>query len=111
MKIQEYRLQTLKRWEENAIDAVICPPFIGPPPHQDKVFQIMYLFTSKNCPFEALQCTPILQYGCMYNLLDFPAGVCPVTRVTEDDETNSRNWTSGTDAILLCQNNNLYILK
>ena len=67
------RLAELQAWARAGIDAMICPAHVTPAaPHG----------TSKD--FTLSFC-----YAARYNLLDFPAGVTPVTRVRPDETTRN----------------------
>jgi len=45
----------------------------------------------------------MLSYTALYNLLDFPAGVVPVTRVTEDDVKKLDNYQGHYQDLWDCQ--------
>ncbi|XP_078320644.1 vitamin D3 hydroxylase-associated protein-like [Crassostrea virginica] len=67
--IEDYKDDTLALWRSHGVDAVICPGFPFPAiPHNS---------------FGDLVGGCV--YSTMYNLLNYPAGVVPVTKVTEQD--------------------------
>ncbi|NXC79858.1 FAAH1 hydrolase, partial [Cercotrichas coryphoeus] len=68
-QIQEYRAQFIAQWKELQLDVVLCP-VLGP------------AFTS-GYPGKLLTA---ISSTMLYNVLDFPAGVVPVSTVTEADE-------------------------
>lgn len=66
--IQDYRERFAAAWEQAELDAVICPVANSAAPlSSDKVFSVD------------------LSYTTLFNLLDYPAGVVPVSRVTAED--------------------------
>ncbi|NXM79724.1 FAAH1 hydrolase, partial [Oenanthe oenanthe] len=68
-QIQEYRAQFIAQWKELQLDVVLCP-VLGP------------AFTT-GYPGKLLTA---ISSTMLYNVLDFPAGVVPVSTVTEADE-------------------------
>ncbi|NWY66965.1 FAAH1 hydrolase, partial [Erithacus rubecula] len=68
-QIQEYRAQFIALWKELQLDVVLCP-VLGP------------AFTT-GFPGKLLTA---ISSTMLYNVLDFPAGVVPVSKVTEADE-------------------------
>ncbi|NXA95639.1 FAAH1 hydrolase, partial [Melanocharis versteri] len=68
-QIQEYRSQFITRWKELQLDVVLCP-VLGP------------AFTT-GYPGKLLTA---ISSTMLYNVLNFPAGVVPVSTVTEADE-------------------------
>ncbi|NXX88386.1 FAAH1 hydrolase, partial [Centropus bengalensis] len=68
-QIQVYRTEFITRWRELQLDVVLCP-VLGP------------AFTT-GYPGKLLTA---ISSTMLYNVLNFPAGVVPVTRVTEADE-------------------------
>ncbi|NXS79934.1 FAAH1 hydrolase, partial [Erpornis zantholeuca] len=68
-QIQVYRSQFITRWKELQLDVVLCP-VLGP------------AFTT-GYPGKLLTA---ISSTMLYNVLNFPAGVVPVTTVTEADE-------------------------
>ncbi|NWS80700.1 FAAH1 hydrolase, partial [Toxostoma redivivum] len=68
-QIQEYRSQFITQWKELQLDVVLCP-VLGP------------AFTT-GYPRKLLTA---ISSTMLYNVLDFPAGVVPVSTVTEADE-------------------------
>ncbi|XP_061185996.1 vitamin D3 hydroxylase-associated protein-like [Saccostrea echinata] len=80
LDIEEYKDETLALWRSQGIDAVICPGFAFPAiPHNS--FGDLVGGTS---------------YSSMYNLLNYPAGVVPVTKVTEQDVKDMANYPQKT---------------
>ncbi|XP_069498376.1 vitamin D3 hydroxylase-associated protein-like [Ambystoma mexicanum] len=72
---EEYRLEFIEKWAELNLDVILCP-VLSP------AFGIGYparLMTAAS-------------YTILYNLLDFPAGVVPVTTVTERDEEELKHY-------------------
>uniref|UniRef100_A0A3Q3E8Q1 Fatty-acid amide hydrolase 1 n=1 Tax=Hippocampus comes TaxID=109280 RepID=A0A3Q3E8Q1_HIPCM len=67
--VQDYIQETLAEWRRCKIDVLLCPMF-GP------AYNFLY------CGSLAFP----LGYTAIYNLLNFPAGVVPVTTVTAKDE-------------------------
>jgi fatty acid amide hydrolase len=59
-------------WREQGLDGVVCPAHVLPACE-----------TGKTSPI-----TIACSYTAVYNLLNFPAGVVPVTRQTAEDEAN-----------------------
>lgn len=80
LDIEDYKDDTLALWRSLGIDAVICPGFAFPAiPHNtfgDLVGGCVY--------------------STMYNLLNYPAGVLPVTKVTEQDIKDMANYPNKT---------------
>lgn len=64
-----YKAQFTAEWRRLNLDAVICPASatVAPPVGYSHI-------------------TPALMYTNLYNILDYPAGVVPVTKVTPEDE-------------------------
>ncbi|XP_051928723.1 fatty-acid amide hydrolase 1 [Hippocampus zosterae] len=69
LAVQDYIQETLAEWRRCKIDVLLCPMF-GP------AYNFLYC-GSLGFP---------LGYTAIYNLLNFPAGVVPVTTVTAKDE-------------------------
>ncbi len=73
-EILDYRGEFLEHWRSGGIDALICPAN-----------------ASVAVPHSFVQHTwSSLSYTFLYNLLDYPAGVVPVTKVTAADEEATR---------------------
>ncbi|CAI5777243.1 Amidase domain-containing protein [Podarcis lilfordi] len=68
-KVMAYRKKFVDQWKKSKLDVVLCP-VLGP------AFNLRY-------PSNLLAA---ISYTMLYNLLNFPAGVVPVTTVTEADE-------------------------
>ncbi|XP_061680684.1 fatty-acid amide hydrolase 1 [Syngnathoides biaculeatus] len=73
--VEDYIQETLAEWTRRDIDVLLCPMF-GP---------AYNFFYCGRLPFP-------LFYTAIYNLLNFPAGVVPVTTVTAEDEEELRNY-------------------
>lgn len=71
-KIGNYRQTFIRQWHELGVDAIICPP----------VASSALLHENPEL------CSGAVSYSMLFNLLDFPAGVVPVTRVSTNDEKN-----------------------
>ncbi|GFO03927.1 fatty-acid amide hydrolase 1-like [Plakobranchus ocellatus] len=67
--LEEFRDKFLIAWQSLDLDAVICPVFPGPAPTRD-IAGLM---------------TPAGTYCWLYNSLNYPSGVVPVTKVTQED--------------------------
>nr|XP_057929347.1 fatty-acid amide hydrolase 1 [Doryrhamphus excisus] len=73
--VQEYVQDTIAEWRRCNIDVLLCPIF-GP------AFNFMYC-SRLNFP---------IYTTAIYNLLNFPAGVVPVSTVTAEDEEELRHY-------------------
>uniref|UniRef100_A0A1A8LFP1 Fatty-acid amide hydrolase 1 n=1 Tax=Nothobranchius pienaari TaxID=704102 RepID=A0A1A8LFP1_9TELE len=73
--VEDYISETITHWRSCNIDVVLCP-VVGP----------AYNFTYCG------QISTILSYTALYNLLNFPAGVVPVSTVTADDEEELKHY-------------------
>ncbi|GFR74393.1 fatty-acid amide hydrolase 1-like [Elysia marginata] len=67
--LENFRLRFLDAWLDMALDAVICPVFPSPAPTREIVKMV----------------TPAGVYCWLYNAVNYPAGVVPVTKVTKED--------------------------
>nr|XP_014429314.1 fatty-acid amide hydrolase 1 [Pelodiscus sinensis] len=74
-EIEEYCQRFIAEWRKLDLDVMLCPA-LGP------AFQIG--FPGK--------LSVAASYTILYNYLDFPAGVVPVTTVTEEDEDELKNY-------------------
>ncbi|XP_058258481.1 fatty-acid amide hydrolase 1-like isoform X2 [Hemibagrus wyckioides] len=72
---QDYVHETLAEWEKLELDVLLCP-MLGP------AFNFNY----------AGQQSTALSYNALYNVLNFPVGVVPVTKVTDEDEDQLKNY-------------------
>ncbi|XP_078527819.1 vitamin D3 hydroxylase-associated protein-like [Lissotriton helveticus] len=75
VEVEEYRQEFIAKWKELDLDVMLCPI---PSP----AFTIGYpgkLFVA-------------ISYTILYNVLDFPAGVVPVTLVTTQDEEELKHY-------------------
>ena len=74
-KRRAYINEFISAWQRLGLDGVICPPHVmGAPP--------LATCGEMTCSFS---------YTMLFNLLDFPAGVVPVTKVTTQDELALRS--------------------
>uniref|UniRef100_A0AAQ5X816 Fatty-acid amide hydrolase 1 n=1 Tax=Amphiprion ocellaris TaxID=80972 RepID=A0AAQ5X816_AMPOC len=73
--LQDYIKDTIAHWRRCNIDVLLCP-VIAP------AYNLLYC--AKN--------STILSYTMLYNLLNFPAGVVPVTTVTKEDEEELKHY-------------------
>ncbi|XP_061540544.1 fatty-acid amide hydrolase 1 [Phycodurus eques] len=73
--VEDYIHETLAEWRRCNIDVLLCPMF-GP---------AYNFFHCGRLPFP-------LFYTAIYNLLNFPAGVVPVSTVTAEDEEELRHY-------------------
>ncbi len=77
----ELRNEEFDRWARGRLDALICPPHVVPAlPHRDSGDFILSLGSTFR-----------------WSLLDFPAGVAPITRVERDDLGRYRAGTERID--------------
>ncbi|XP_076440415.1 fatty-acid amide hydrolase 1-like [Babylonia areolata] len=74
-EILNYRRRFVKEWKRLELDAVICPVFPCPAP---KTAHVGFLTTAGSG-------------SCLYNLVNFPAGALPVTKVTPQDVADVNN--------------------
>ncbi|KAJ1169841.1 hypothetical protein NDU88_001729 [Pleurodeles waltl] len=75
VEAEEYRHEFIARWKELDLDVMLCPV---PSP----AFTIGY----------PGRLSVAVSYTILYNLLDFPAGVVPVTAVTTEDEKDLKHY-------------------
>ncbi|KAF6719175.1 Fatty-acid amide hydrolase 1 [Oryzias melastigma] len=73
--VEDYVSETIAAWKRSNLDVLLCP-VLGP------AFNFGYCgkFSSG------------ISYTMIYNLLNFPAGVLPVSRVTAEDEENLKDY-------------------
>ncbi|KAI0242444.1 Fatty-acid amide hydrolase 1, partial [Lamellibrachia satsuma] len=75
---ERMRTRVMKEWQSLDLDAVICPGFGFPA-----------------LPLEAIvDALGATTYTSMYNLLNFTAGSLPVTKVTEEDLLNMKDYAT-----------------
>ncbi|XP_059840044.1 fatty-acid amide hydrolase 1-like isoform X2 [Hypanus sabinus] len=74
--VMAYREEYLNAWKHQNIEVLLCPS-LGP------ALNIGY----------AGKLSAASSYMVIFNLLNFPAGVLPVTKVTEEDEKELMNYT------------------
>ncbi|XP_052799588.1 fatty-acid amide hydrolase 1-like isoform X2 [Mya arenaria] len=76
ISLQNYKDEFLRAWRTQNLDAVICPVFATvAPPNQTSVE-----FISAG------------SYCMLYNVLNYPGGAVPVTKVTRDDVSNMADY-------------------
>uniref|UniRef100_A0A4W6DIU0 Fatty-acid amide hydrolase 1 n=1 Tax=Lates calcarifer TaxID=8187 RepID=A0A4W6DIU0_LATCA len=73
--VEDYIHETIAHWRRCNIDVLLCP-VIGP--------AYNFLYCGK--------VTTVLSYTILYNLLNFPAGVVPVSTVTAVDEEELKHY-------------------
>ncbi|XP_065265678.1 vitamin D3 hydroxylase-associated protein-like [Emys orbicularis] len=73
--VAAYRTEFIAKWRELELDVMLCPA-LGPA-------------FNKGYPGKLFAAT---SYTNLYNVLNFPAGVVPVTAVTEADEEELKNY-------------------
>ncbi|KAM9324610.1 fatty-acid amide hydrolase 1 [Gastrophryne carolinensis] len=74
--VEAYRQELMACWREAGLDALVCP-ILGPA-------------LSIGAPGKL---TIAVSYTVLYNLVDFPVGVLPVTAVTKEDEEALKGYT------------------
>ncbi|XP_068599706.1 fatty-acid amide hydrolase 1 [Brachionichthys hirsutus] len=74
--VEDYIYETVAEWRRCNIDVLLCP-VIGP------AYNFSY----------CAKATHSISYTMLYNLLNFPAGVVPVSTVTAEDEEELKNYT------------------
>ena len=74
-KLDEIIHEILTTWQNQNIDVVIAPGFAFPAPPVKHPARLV----------------PAVAYTAAYNVVNFPAGTVPVTRVTSEDEVNYHN--------------------
>ncbi|XP_064646519.1 vitamin D3 hydroxylase-associated protein-like [Lineus longissimus] len=79
--IDDYKEEFLLKWQDSELDAVICPGFATPA-------------LSNEVSSRAMS-----SYPALYNLVDFPAGSIPITRVTAADDEELETSYPATDLI------------
>ncbi|KAK4023161.1 hypothetical protein OUZ56_008590 [Daphnia magna] len=70
LKQSEYKANFLSDWRNLNLDICIGPCFACPAPLAKDTGRL----------------SPAFAYACLYNFLDFPAGIVPVTKETEQDQ-------------------------
>ncbi|KAL4222894.1 hypothetical protein ACF0H5_018934 [Mactra antiquata] len=77
-KVIEFRKSFLQKWKDLELDAVVCPtfPYVAPP-----TGAVKYLIGG-------------VTYTTLYNVLNFPAGCVPVTKVTAVDQIAMQDYPS-----------------
>ncbi|XP_070817906.1 fatty-acid amide hydrolase 1 [Chaetodon trifascialis] len=73
--VEDYIQETIAEWRRCNIDVLLCP-VIGP------ACNFLYCARANH----------VLSYTMLYNLLNFPAGVVPVSTVTAEDEEELRHY-------------------
>ncbi|XP_026999164.2 vitamin D3 hydroxylase-associated protein-like [Tachysurus fulvidraco] len=74
--VEVYIQETLSQWEKLELDVLLCP-MLGP--------AYNFNYTGK--------LSSALTYTALYNVLNFPVGVVPVTVVTDEDEEELKHYT------------------
>ncbi|XP_060723404.1 fatty-acid amide hydrolase 1-like [Tachysurus vachellii] len=74
--VEGYIQETLAQWEKLELDVLLCP-MLGP--------AYNFNYTGK--------LSSALSYTALYNVLNFPVGVVPVTQVTAEDEDQMKHYT------------------
>ncbi|GAA6086239.1 vitamin D3 hydroxylase-associated protein-like [Tachysurus ichikawai] len=74
--VEDYIQETLAQWEKLELDVLLCP-MLGP--------AYNFNYTGK--------LSSALSYTALYNVLNFPVGVVPVTQVTAEDEDQMKHYT------------------
>ncbi|XP_052232987.1 vitamin D3 hydroxylase-associated protein-like [Dreissena polymorpha] len=89
VQLQQFKDEFLASWRELKLDAVICPVSATVAlPHSETV-NVINTFS----------------YAMLYNILNYPAGSMPVTKVTSDDVSNMAkypNTTFGNKCVIKC---------
>ncbi|GAA6086240.1 vitamin D3 hydroxylase-associated protein-like [Tachysurus ichikawai] len=75
-EVEDYIQEILAQWEKLELDVLLCP-MLGP--------AYNFNYTGKQ--------TSALTYTALYNVLNFPVGVVPVTEVTDEDEEQLKHYT------------------
>lgn len=76
VKFDQYKAEFLSAWKASKLDVVICPTFPYPA-----------------CPTGAVKyLVGGVTYTSLYNVLNYPAGSVPVTKVTAIDETKMKDY-------------------
>lgn len=75
-KISQYKAEFLSAWKASKLDVVICPTFPFPACPTGTVKYVVGGAT----------------YTTLYNLINYPAGSLPVTKVTAVDETKMKDY-------------------
>ncbi|XP_043941847.1 fatty-acid amide hydrolase 1 isoform X2 [Protopterus annectens] len=71
----DYCQKFISEWKKHKLDVLLCPSL-------SPAFSIGYPSYT----------TPSLSYTTLFNVLDFPAGIVPVTKVTQEDEEELKNY-------------------
>ncbi|XP_053539823.1 fatty-acid amide hydrolase 1 isoform X1 [Ictalurus punctatus] len=74
-EVQVYIHETIAEWRKLELDVLLCP-MLGP--------AYNFNYTGKQ--------SSALSYTALYNVLNFPAGVVPVTEVTAEDEDQLKHY-------------------
>ncbi|XP_033761931.1 fatty-acid amide hydrolase 1-like [Pecten maximus] len=79
-RIKDFKKMMRKRWRANKLDVLLCPGFAYPAVHSGNVFNVL----------------GGVSYTIIYNVLDYPAGSIPVTKVTAEDEAKMADYPNKT---------------
>jgi len=82
-KLDEIIHEILTTWQNQNIDVVIAPGFAFPAPPVKHPARLV----------------PAVAYTAAYNVVNFPAGTVPVTRVTSEDEIAMKDYPRGKDLL------------
>ncbi|KAL8582160.1 hypothetical protein ACOMHN_004079 [Nucella lapillus] len=74
-EILRYRKRFMAQWRQQRLDAVICPIFCSPPPRTEHIGKLTVAGST----------------SMLFNLVNFPSGVVPVTKVTAQDVADVNN--------------------
>ncbi|KAB5583822.1 hypothetical protein PHYPO_G00100050 [Pangasianodon hypophthalmus] len=74
-EVEDYIHETLAEWRKLELDVLLCP-MLGP--------AYSFNYTGK--------LNSALSYTALYNVLNFPVGVVPVTEVTAEDEDELKHY-------------------
>lgn len=79
-QIDRYKSEFMSQWKSKNLDAIICPtmPYVAPP-----TGKVKYILGG-------------VTYTTLYNLLNFPSGCVPVTKVTAVDQKKMQDYPSKT---------------
>ena len=72
-KLEGLTVEVLSLWQQKGIDVIIAPGFVFPAPPVKHPARLV----------------PCVSYTAAYNVLDFPVGSVPITRVIPQDEVGT----------------------
>lgn len=91
-KQQDYKQEFLSQWRKLKLDLCLAPSFACPAPLSKDIGRLLRKPCSiiiKNVLKLILFFTFIsaaFSYECLYNFIDFPSGILPVTKETDEDQ-------------------------